>query len=103
MSRVIRIDDEVFAWLASQAEPFVDNPNSVLRRVAGLQPTKNVIVTVRGPTRPTTKLTPQQVIEIRRRYAEGGISMSQLAEEYGVVATNINLIIQRKTWKDLPE
>ena len=33
----VRIDDEVYAWLKSQAEPFEDNPNSVLRRVADLE------------------------------------------------------------------
>ena len=33
---VIRIDDEVWQWLQSRAQPLVDNPNSVLRRVAGL-------------------------------------------------------------------
>ena len=32
----IRIDDEVYAWLKSLATPFEDNPNSVLRRVAGV-------------------------------------------------------------------
>jgi hypothetical protein len=32
----IRIDDEVYKWLKSQAEPFEDTPNSVLRRLAGL-------------------------------------------------------------------
>jgi hypothetical protein len=30
----IRIDDEVYTWLQSQARPFEDTPNSVLRRVA---------------------------------------------------------------------
>jgi hypothetical protein len=32
----IRVDEDVFEWLKSQAEPFVDTPNSVIRRVAGL-------------------------------------------------------------------
>jgi hypothetical protein len=32
----IRIDDEVYAWLQSQARPFEDTPNSVLRRIADL-------------------------------------------------------------------
>jgi hypothetical protein len=36
MSPTIRIDDEVYGWLKEQAEPFDDTPNSVLRRVAGL-------------------------------------------------------------------
>lgn len=38
MSKVIRIDDEVFAWLQSHATAFKDTPNSVLRRIAGLDP-----------------------------------------------------------------
>ncbi len=33
------MDDEVYEFLKSQAEPFVDTPNSVLRRLLGLAPT----------------------------------------------------------------
>ncbi|MCY4367609.1 MAG: hypothetical protein OXE17_15495 [Chloroflexi bacterium] len=33
----VRIDDEVYEWLQSLAVPFQDTPNSVLRRVAGLE------------------------------------------------------------------
>jgi DNA-directed RNA polymerase subunit alpha len=36
MSRTIRVDDEVFAWLQKKAIALVDSPNSVLRRVAGI-------------------------------------------------------------------
>lgn len=36
MSRTIRVDDEVFAKLQSLAEPFVDTPNTALRRLLGL-------------------------------------------------------------------
>lgn len=36
MSPTIRIDDEVFNELKKHAEPFVDTPNSVLRRLLGL-------------------------------------------------------------------
>jgi len=32
----IRIDDEVYGWLQSQARAFEDTPNTVLRRIAGL-------------------------------------------------------------------
>ncbi|HSQ31458.1 MAG TPA: hypothetical protein VLN49_16495 [Gemmatimonadaceae bacterium] len=35
---VVRVDDEVWKWLQSQAQPFEDTPNTVLRRVAGLDP-----------------------------------------------------------------
>ncbi|MER6027864.1 hypothetical protein [Streptomyces sp. NPDC001851] len=36
MTRTIRVDDEVFAKLQSLAEPFVDTPNSTLRKLLGL-------------------------------------------------------------------
>ena len=36
MAQVIRIDDDVWHWLKSKAEPLEDTPNSVLRRLAGL-------------------------------------------------------------------
>jgi hypothetical protein len=36
MPPTIRIDAEVYAWLQLNARPFEDTPNSVLRRVAGL-------------------------------------------------------------------
>jgi hypothetical protein len=32
--RTIEIDEEVYEWLQSQARPFEDTPNSVLRRLA---------------------------------------------------------------------
>ncbi|MDE2778958.1 MAG: hypothetical protein OXI91_04680 [Chloroflexota bacterium] len=35
----VRVDDEVYEWLQSLAVPFQDTPNSVLRRVAGLDET----------------------------------------------------------------
>ena len=36
MAPVVRVDDEVWAWLKGHAQPFEDTPNSVLRRFAGL-------------------------------------------------------------------
>lgn len=55
----IRIDDEVWAWLKSQAQPFEDTPNTVLRRVAGLG----------EPTRPSLDATasrPQRAVRRER-------------------------------------
>ncbi|MEV7137840.1 hypothetical protein [Streptomyces tauricus] len=39
MTRTIRVDDEVFAALQNLAEPFVDTPNSTLRKLLGLSGT----------------------------------------------------------------
>jgi hypothetical protein len=38
----IRIDEEVYDWLRSQALPFEDTPNSVLRKLAGLERQKDI-------------------------------------------------------------
>ena len=37
MAPEVIVDDEVYEYLKSQAEPFVDTPNSVLRRLLGLK------------------------------------------------------------------
>lgn len=44
MSPIIRIDDEVYAWLQKHAQPFEDTPNSILRKLAGLDTSKNQIM-----------------------------------------------------------
>ena len=36
MAPTIRIDEQVYRWLQGNARPFEDTPNSVLRRIAGL-------------------------------------------------------------------
>lgn len=38
MAPTIRVDDEVYAALQAEAKPFIDTPNSVLRRKFGLAP-----------------------------------------------------------------
>ena len=44
------------------------------------------------------KLTDDAVLYIRRRYAEGGISMRALAREYDVSSVLISLVVRRKIW-----
>jgi hypothetical protein len=40
MMPTIRIDDDVYSWLQKHARPFDDTPNTVLRRIAGLDSEK---------------------------------------------------------------
>lgn len=44
-------------------------------------------------------LTEQQVREIRKRYAQGGITTYGLGDEYGVSFTTIHAVITRRSWK----
>lgn len=53
----------------------------------------------RGEDMPWSKLTEDDVREIRRVYAEGGISQAALGERYGVRPSNIQLIVAGKIWK----
>jgi len=48
------------------------------------------------------KLTADQVIEIRERYATENISYAELALDYPVSGTAISLIVRGKRWAHLP-
>jgi hypothetical protein len=53
-----------------------------------------------GENNAASKLTIAQVYDIRERYAQGGVSHRQLAQEYNVRHSTIGAIIRRKLWKD---
>jgi len=54
---------------------------------------------IRGEARSNSKLSSIQVMEIRTRYAAGGVLNRELAAEFGVSNGLINHIIKRKCWK----
>lgn len=53
----------------------------------------------RGEANGNAKLTEEQVREIRKRYAEGGVAQWDLAVEYGVSSTPISYAIRGRNWK----
>jgi hypothetical protein len=53
---------------------------------------------VNGTKNGQSKLTEEQVIDIRTRYASGIISQKKLAKQFGVSNRLINFIVHRKTW-----
>lgn len=69
-----------------------------------LEPVTRAENTQRGHT---AKLTAAQVVEIRERYAAGGVSQRELGAEYGVDQTCISLITRGASWRhpirSLPE
>jgi hypothetical protein len=52
-----------------------------------------------GSAHGNSKLTEQQVVEIRLRYAAGGCTQKGLAAEFGVNQALVGRIILRKIWK----
>lgn len=54
-----------------------------------------------GEKNASAKLTDRDVIEIRERYAAGGILQRELAEIYGVSKWTILDVVNRKRWKHI--
>lgn len=52
----------------------------------------------KGEGHGSAKLTEDQVLEIRGRYAAGGVSQRALAAEYGVSHTTIRRVVSNKNW-----
>lgn len=46
-----------------------------------------------------SKLTKSQVLEMRKRFDEGHVSISRLAQEYGVHPGTAREVVRRMTWK----
>ncbi len=60
--------------------------------------------TRRGETHPGVKLTESQVREIRRLYdGDHGITLAQIAAQYGISKTLVFLVGRRRLWAHLPE
>lgn len=49
------------------------------------------------------KLTAHDVIEIRQRWAAGGLKQSELAAEFGVTRYTISNIVCGWTWRNIPD
>lgn len=56
----------------------------------------------RGEAQGSAKLTAANVIEIRARYAAGGVTFKILGTQFGVNLGNIHSIVHRKIWKHVP-
>ena len=55
----------------------------------------------RGEGHGSARVTAEQVIKIRRRYATGGVTHQQLAEQYHLSPSEIGRVIRRETWAHL--
>lgn len=52
-----------------------------------------------GTTHEWSKLTPEQVRQIRLDYATGKVTQQQLADQHNTSRANIGLIVNHKNWK----
>jgi hypothetical protein len=56
----------------------------------------------RGERHGSSKLTAEQVREIRRAHADG-VQQHQLAQRFGVVQATVYSIVSRRRWTHIPE
>lgn len=54
---------------------------------------------IKGEASTCTKLTWEQVNNMRKRYAEGGITQVALASRYNITASSVGAIVRREVWK----
>lgn len=82
MSPNIEIDDEVFELLKANAEPFVDTPNAVLRRLLGLAPAAKATQEPisRNAPRPNKRKKPAKAPAPKRARAASGTLLPE--QEY---------------------
>lgn len=57
----------------------------------------------RGEDNGYAKLDEVRVCEIRKRYAAGGITQRELADEFDVAVMTINAVVLRKNWAHVPD
>lgn len=57
------------------------------------------IAETRGERNKNSKLSTQQILDIRSKYSAGGTSQKKLAAEYGVSSTTIYFIVSGLSWK----
>lgn len=62
---------------------------------------KALIPHARGEDQGSSKLTKQQVVEMRFSYDRGGISQKALGERYGVSQVLVGKIVNLKLWKHI--
>ena len=56
---------------------------------------------IKGEDNPHSKLTNEDVIEIRHLYKKENISMKKLGAKFGVTASSVNQIVKGRSWKHL--
>lgn len=78
-----------------------DPTNNALSNLRCVTPKQNANnpITKQRRQKAIAKLTEAEVLEIRRRWGQGDVTMRALSEEYGVSRANIEAIVYRKTWK----
>jgi len=56
---------------------------------------------LKGEEHPCSKITSENVIDMRKKFHSGGFTLKYLANKYGVSLQNVSSIVNNKTWKHI--
>lgn len=84
----IRIDEDVWAWLKTNARPLEDTPNSVLRRLAGIDPEldreePNMRAEGQGAPK-ASEINNKTIITVKGKRMMSGVTGQQLNDKWNV-------------------
>lgn len=60
-----------------------------------------LINTAKGERHAQSKLTKEQVLEIRKIYSKGGLTQKQVGEKFGIDQTHVSDIVNKKSWSHI--
>lgn len=90
----IQVDDEVMAYLKKQAEPFVDTPNDVLRRVLSINARRQDSGMIVPPVPSGTPKALAQLLQVAHLVTQKGIPRPEatklVAKFHGVAQQTVN-------------
>jgi hypothetical protein len=66
----------------------------------GLVGTRSTSI-ARGERHPKHKLTEEKVIEARKRWEAGDVTIVRLAEDYGVSISVMSAVVHYRSWKEI--
>ena len=87
---------EALRQLGAEFEHAPPHRMRVRFRLAQMRPAARV-----GERHASARLTEAAVLDLRRRYKEGGVTLKQLATESGVSQSAIQGVISGKTWRSV--
>lgn len=77
-----------------------DHKNNISKALIGKKKSETHVEKFRGEKNKSSKLTEQNIIQIRQKYSNGN-PLSELSIEYNVTPENISSIVKRQTWKHI--
>lgn len=93
-----KVDHRIWSWAEDKRKKELDKCQLLCETCHQIKTTTNG-EHPKGEQNKAAIITVKEVLEIRKRYAAGGITQKQLAKEYGIKRETVTSIVNRRSWK----